>query len=78
MRLLHKDVEFDLSKSANINLSILLFTFYPSFDKNNYERPVYATRITVRNSSTFSGIFHDKNLFRNQKSTLTAHTRATP
>ena len=37
------------------------------------------TRELLRNeSTTLSRIFYDKNLFRNPKSTITAHTRPTP
>ena len=44
----------------------------------NYERPVFCYEDNSGKKTTVSGIFHVKNLFRNQKSTLTAHTRAPP
>ena len=73
MRLLHRDVEFDFShkRTGNLQIWISLFSYL--------HYTVSLTRGIQRNeSTTFSQISYDKNLCRNPKSTLTAHTRPTP
>ena len=44
----------------------------------NYERTVVCYENNSEKSTILSRIFYNKNLFRNQKSTLTVHIRATP
>ena len=72
MRLLHRDVEFDFSskRTGDLLFSYLHYTVFCF---------VFLTRGLQRNeSTTFSRIFYDKNLFRNPKSTLIAHNKPTP
>ena len=74
MRLLHRDVKLDCrSKSTgNLEIEISLFSYLPYYT-------VSLTRELRQNqSTTLLRIFYDKNLFRNLKSKLTAHTRPTP
>ena len=73
MRLLHRDVEFDFSSqmTGNLQRKISLFSYL--------HYTVSLTRgLQPNESTTLSRIFYDKNVFRNAKSTLTAHTRPTP
>ena len=74
MRLLHRDVELDFrsKRTVILQIQISLFSYL-------YYYTVSLTRELQRNeSTTFSRIFYDKNLFKNPKSKLTAHTRPTP
>ena len=74
MRLLHRDVElvFRSKRTGNLQIQRSLFSYL-----HYYTVPL--TRELQRNeSTTLSRIFYDKNVFRNPKSKLTAHTRPTP
>ena len=58
-----------------MNRGILLLTSYRSFDKKS-QKAFFFFLCYEDNSIALSGFFYETNLFRNQKSTLAAHTRA--
>ena len=75
MRLLHRDVELDFRSkrnAGNLQIEISLFSYL------HYYTVSLARELQRNESTTLSRIFYDKNLFKNPKSTLTAHTRPTP
>ena len=92
MRLLHRDVEFDLVVRGQVickyKLKYSLTYIIPSVPlTRNRERPTFlfvcffffwGYEDNSKKSATLPRIFYDKNMFRNQMSTSTAHTRATP
>ena len=73
MGLLHRDVEFDFrsKRTGHLQIQISLFSYL------HYYTVSLTGQLQRNESTTLSRIFYDKNLFRNPKSTLTAHTSPT-